>query len=48
MSLATAMWNHAPSMYARVQQAGVPWPLFQGSEMRDLAEYLRSLEAEGR
>jgi cytochrome c2 len=43
MALATAMWNHAPSMYQHTRQAGIPWPLFQGDEMRDLAAYLRSL-----
>jgi cytochrome c2 len=48
MGLATAMWNHAPSMYQRTQEAGISWPLFQGDEMRDLAAYLRSLGSDGR
>ena len=43
ISLATAMWNHAPSMYAHVREAGIDWPLFQGDEMRDLGAYLRKL-----
>jgi len=48
MSLTTAMWNHAPSMYAHVRKAGIAWPLFQGNEMRDVAAYLRSLSRGGR
>jgi len=43
MALATAMWNHAPSMYRHTREAGILWPRFQGNEMRDLASYLRSL-----
>lgn len=43
LQLATAMWNHAPSMYERTRRAGIPWPFFQGDEMRDLAAYLRGL-----
>jgi len=43
LQLATAMWNHAPSMYEPTRQAGIPWPQFEGDEMRDLAAYLRSL-----
>ena len=45
MALATAMWNHAPTMYEHTRQAGIPWPLFQGDEMRDVAAYLRGLGA---
>jgi len=47
LGLATAMWNHAPNMYERIQQAGIAWPLFQGDEMRDLAAYLRGLASGG-
>jgi cytochrome c2 len=43
MRLTAAMWNHAPSMYARVREAGIAWPLFQNHEMRDLAAYLRGV-----
>jgi len=43
MGLATAMWNHAPSMYQRTREAGISWPLFQGDEMRDVAAYLRTI-----
>lgn len=45
MGVATAMWNHAPSMYQGVQRAGIPWPLFRGNEMRDLAAYLQELRS---
>lgn len=43
LGLATAMWDHAPAMYDRMQSADVEWPRFEGNEMRDLSVYLRSL-----
>jgi cytochrome c2 len=43
LGLATAMWNHAPAMFDRAQLERVEWPRFEHDEMRDLAEYLRSL-----
>lgn len=43
--LATAMWNHAPAMYRVTQLEHVEWPRFEGTEMRDLAVYLRDLAA---
>ncbi|MFQ5690537.1 MAG: c-type cytochrome [Gemmatimonadota bacterium] len=46
LGLATAMWNHAPAMYDRVQVANVEWPRFEGHEMRDLSAYLRALARE--
>lgn len=45
IKLATAMWNHAPAMYAVTQIQHSEWPRFEGSEMRDLAVYLRNLAA---
>ena len=42
LSLATAMWNHAPAMYDHVQTRRIEWPRFEGNEMRDLADYLRT------
>jgi mono/diheme cytochrome c family protein len=45
LRLATAMWNHAPAMYTVIQLEQVEWPRFEGTEMRDLAVYLRSLAA---
>lgn len=47
LALATAMWNHAPAMYDRVQLQQVDWPRFEGEEMRHLSAYLRSLVAQG-
>jgi cytochrome c2 len=43
LGLATAMWNHAPAMFDRAQMERVEWPRFEHDEMRDLAEYLKSL-----
>jgi cytochrome c2 len=45
LTLATAMWNHAPAMYTVIQLEQVDWPRFEGTEMRDLAVYLRDLAA---
>ncbi|UCC81813.1 MAG: c-type cytochrome [Gemmatimonadota bacterium] len=43
--LATAMWNHAPAMYAVIQLEQADWPRFEGAEMRDLAVYLSDMAA---
>lgn len=40
--LITAMWNHAPAMEQLVQERGLAWPKFEGNEMRDLVEFLKS------
>lgn len=48
LGLATAMWDHAPAMYAQIQSADVEWPRFEGDEMRDLSVYLRTLASRGR
>lgn len=40
--LATALWNHAPIMLDRIEQSGIPFPIFQQGEMADLLEYLRA------
>ncbi|MGD2215853.1 MAG: c-type cytochrome [Gemmatimonadales bacterium] len=45
IKLATAMWNHAPAMYAVIQLEHVDWPRFEGAEMRDLAVYLSDMAA---
>lgn len=45
LKLATAMWNHAPAMYTVIQLEHVDWPRFEGVEMRDLAVYLRNMDA---
>ncbi len=38
--LATALWNHAPTMLDRVEQTGIPFPIFQQGEMADLLGFL--------
>lgn len=43
LSLATAMWNHAPAMFDVAQSRQVEWPAFEGDEMRDLSAFLRRL-----
>jgi mono/diheme cytochrome c family protein len=42
MSLITAMWNHAGMMESAVKERSLPWPKFEGDEMADLMDYLRS------
>lgn len=44
LELSSAMWNHAPVMEAQIRERGLPWPRFQGEDVRDLVEYLRSLK----
>lgn len=46
--LSSAMWNHAPVMEAQIRERGLAWPRFQGNEVRDLIEYLRSASASRR
>jgi cytochrome c2 len=46
LGLATAMWNHAPGMYALLEPGTMnDWPRFEGDEMANLAAYLRSVAA---
>lgn len=40
---AQEMWNHAPAMEAKMQQAGVSRPRFEGSEMSDLLAFIRNV-----
>jgi mono/diheme cytochrome c family protein len=37
---AALMWNHAPTMWARMEQRGIQVPRLQGQEMADLVAYL--------
>ena len=41
VSLTAAMWNHALIMEKLTQAKGLPWPKFEGDEMRDLVEYIK-------
>ena len=48
LSLATAMWNHAPAMFDVARSERVEWPRFEYNEMRDLMAYLRALASRPR
>jgi cytochrome c2 len=37
-----AMWNHAPAVEAQLRARGLPWPRFEGDEMRDLVAFLEA------
>lgn len=41
LSWTQALWNHASRMQAKMQTSAMPWPKFQGSDMRDLFAYVR-------
>jgi mono/diheme cytochrome c family protein len=45
--LVTIMWNHAPRMWERMQEAGVVEPAFSQQEMADLLAYLYTLRYVG-
>ena len=42
--MVAAVWRHGPAMLRRMQQRGLAWPRFAGSEMADLTAYLHGLE----
>ena len=37
-----AMWNHAPAMQLLMEQRGLRWPEFTGSDVADLIAYVRT------
>ncbi len=37
------MWNHSPAIQERMRQAQIRWPLLDKDQMRDLIEYVLSL-----
>jgi cytochrome c len=39
--LAQSIWNHGPVMIARMVNLGMKWPLFEGTELMDLLEYIK-------
>ncbi len=43
--VATAMWNHGPSMAEAMRARGIERPGFTGAELRDLIAYLKSAAA---
>ncbi len=42
LDLASALWNHAPAMEKVIEAKRLPWPRFEGEEMRDLVAYIQS------
>ena len=40
--LSQTIWNHGPVMIARMVKLGIPWPVFRGTEMMDLLEYIKA------
>lgn len=39
--LSQAIWNHGPVMIAEMVKLGLKWPVFEGTEMMDLLEYIK-------
>jgi len=39
--LSQSIWNHGPVMIARMVKVGMKWPVFEGTEMMDLLEYIK-------
>jgi mono/diheme cytochrome c family protein len=39
--LAQSIWNHGPVMVAQMVKLGMKWPVFGGTEMMDLLEYIK-------
>jgi cytochrome c len=40
--LTQSIWNHGPVMIAQMVKFGMKWPAFEGTEMMDLLEYIKS------
>ena len=40
--LSQAIWNHGPVMIASMVKLGMKWPVFDGTEMMDLLEYIKT------
>lgn len=45
INAATEMWNHAPIIEEKMREKQLPWPKFEGNEIIDLLEYLRSVRS---
>ncbi len=39
--LSQSIWNHGPVMIAQMVKIGMKWPVFEGTEMMDLLEYIK-------
>lgn len=46
-AIAGTMWNHGPMMWSAMEDAGIRWPTFKGSEMADLIAYLYFFDYQG-
>ncbi len=44
--LTQSIWNHGPAMISHMVKLGIKWPVFEGTEMMDLLEYIK-LNAKG-
>jgi mono/diheme cytochrome c family protein len=42
VQIATALWNHGPSMSAAMRERGIRRPMFSGSELVDLIAFLKA------
>jgi mono/diheme cytochrome c family protein len=42
-AMVAVLWQHGPTMLARMKERQIPWPRFHGSELADLAAYLGEL-----
>jgi len=42
VTMTRALWSHGPRMLEALEQRGMDWPVFEGSEMSDLIAYLNS------
>jgi hypothetical protein len=45
INIVAEMWNHAPGIEERMKQGQIRWPLLDKDEMRDLVQYILSLNA---
>jgi cytochrome c2 len=43
--MSAALWNHGPRMYQEMKRRSFDWPELQGTDMRNLIAYLRSVSA---
>lgn len=42
ITMTSSLWNHGPDMLERLQERGMDWPVFDGSDMTNLIAYLNS------
>jgi mono/diheme cytochrome c family protein len=47
MEWTQALWNHAARMHEATEREGIPWPQFEGHELRDLYAYVRQNSPHG-